>query len=174
MFELQACDVLQIDVTHFGGLGEAKKVAGWAEAYYMMMAPHNVGGPIGTMANLHLVSTLTNFKIQEHFNDFADSWVKDIEQGMPEIDPVDGCFPVPTKPGLGITSTEAAALEHPMEAVDFNLFKTGWERRDVRCKYDRSKPCVSRNERSTQCRALVVGNGESEGEGEGAFDYRMD
>ena len=132
LFELQACDVLQIDVTHFGGLGEAKKVAGWAEAYYMMMAPHNVGGPIGTMANLHLVSTLTNFKIQEHFNDFADSWVKDIEQGMPEIDPADGCFPIPTKPGLGITLDEAAALEHPMEAVDFNLFKTGWERRDVK------------------------------------------
>ena len=132
LFELQACDVLQIDVTHFGGLGEAKKVAGWAEAYYMMMAPHNVGGPIGTMANLHLVSTLTNFKIQEHFNDFADSWVKDIEQGMPEIDPADGCFPVPTKPGLGITLDEAAALEHPMEAVDFNLFKTGCERRDVK------------------------------------------
>jgi galactonate dehydratase len=132
LFELQAADILQIDVTHFGGLGEAKKVAGWAEAYYMMMAPHNVGGPIGTMANLHLVSTLTNFKIQEHFNDFADSWVKDIEQGMPEIDPVDGCFPIPTKPGLGITLDEAAAREHPMEAVDFNLFKTGWEQRDVK------------------------------------------
>ncbi|MCC6704218.1 MAG: mandelate racemase/muconate lactonizing enzyme family protein [Thermomicrobiales bacterium] len=132
LFELQACDVLQIDVTHFGGLGEAKKVAGWAEAYYMMMAPHNVGGPIGTMANLHLVSTLTNFKIQEHFNDFADSWVKDIQQGMPELDPADGCFPAPTKPGLGITLDEAAALEHPMENVDFNLFKTGWERRDVK------------------------------------------
>jgi galactonate dehydratase len=132
LFELQACDILQIDVTHFGGLGEAKKVAGWAEAYYMMMAPHNVGGPIGTMANLHLVSTLTNFKIQEHFNDFADSWVKEIQQGMPEIDPVDGCFPVPTKPGLGITLDEVAAREHPMEVVDFNLFKSGWEQRDAR------------------------------------------
>jgi galactonate dehydratase len=132
LFELQAADILQIDVTHFGGLGEAKKVAGWAEAYYMMMAPHNVGGPIGTMANLHLAATLTNFKIQEHFNDFADAWVKDIQQGMPEIDPVDGCFPVPTKPGLGITLDEVAAREHPMEAVDFNLFKSGWEQRDVK------------------------------------------
>lgn len=132
LFELQAADVVQIDLTHFGGLGEAKKVAGWAEAYYMMMAPHNVGGPIGTMANLHLDATLTNFKIQEHFNDFADSWIKTIEQGMPEIDPVDGAFPLPTKPGLGITLDEAAAREHPMEAVDFNLFRTGWERRDVR------------------------------------------
>lgn len=132
LFELQACDVCQLDVTHFGGLEEAKKVAGWAEAYYVMMAPHNVGGPISTMANLHLDATLSNFKIQEHFNDFADSWIKTIQQGMPEVDPVDGCFPVPTAPGLGITLDEDAAREHPMESVDFNLFRTGWERRDVK------------------------------------------
>ena len=132
LFELQACDICQLDVTHFGGLEEAKKVAGWAEAYYVMMAPHNVGGPISTMANLHLDATLTNFKIQEHFNDFADSWIKTVEQGMPEVDPADGCFPIPTAPGLGITLDEDAAREHPMEAVDFNLFRTGWERRDVK------------------------------------------
>ncbi len=132
LFELQAADIVQLDVTHFGGLGEAKKVAGWAEAYYMMMAPHNVGGPISTMANLHLDATLTNFKIQEHFNDFADSWIKTVETGMPEVDPADGCFPVPTAPGLGITLDEDAAREHPMESVDFNLFKSGWERRDVK------------------------------------------
>jgi len=130
VMELQAADIIQLDVTHFGGLGEAKKVAGWAEAYYMMVAPHNVGGPISTMANLHLDATLTNFKIQEHFNDFADSWVKEIQTGMPEVDPADGCFPIPTKPGLGITLDEAAAREHPMANVDFNLFKSGWERRD--------------------------------------------
>jgi galactonate dehydratase len=132
LFELQAADIVQLDVTHFGGLGEAKKVAGWAEAYYMMMAPHNVGGPISTMANLHLDATMTNFKIQEHFNDFADSWIKTIQTGMPEVDPTDGCFPVPTAPGLGVTLDEDAAREHPMEAVDFNLFKSGWERRDVK------------------------------------------
>ncbi len=132
LFELQACDICQLDVTHFGGLEEAKKVAGWAEAYYVMMAPHNVGGPISTMANLHLAVTLSNFKIQEHFNDFADSWIKTIETGMPEVDPVDGCFPAPTAPGLGITLDEDAARAHPMENVDFNLFKGGWEQRDAK------------------------------------------
>jgi galactonate dehydratase len=49
---------------------------------------------------------------------------------MPEVDPADGCFPIPTKPGLGITLDEAAAREHPMANVDFNLFKSGWEKRD--------------------------------------------
>lgn len=132
LFELQACDICQLDVTHFGGLEEAKKVAGWAEAYYVMMAPHNVGGPISTMANLHLAVTLSNFKIQEHFNDFADSWIKTVETGMPEVDPVDGCFPAPTAPGLGITLDEDAARAHPMENVDFNLFKGGWEQRDAK------------------------------------------
>ena len=30
-----------------------KRLAGWADAYSLLMAPHNVCGPVGTMANLH-------------------------------------------------------------------------------------------------------------------------
>jgi galactonate dehydratase len=129
LLELQAADVIQVDVTHFGGLGEAKKLAGWADAYYVLMAPHNVGGTISTAAALHLDAATSNFKIQEHFNDFADAWVKEAAPGLPEVDPVDGCFPLPTAPGLGVTLNEAFVNEHPMEDVDFNLFREGWHRR---------------------------------------------
>jgi galactonate dehydratase len=129
LLELQAADVIQVDVTHFGGLGEAKKLAGWADAYYVLMAPHNVGGTISTAAALHLDAATSNFKIQEHFNDFADAWVKDAAPGLPEVDPIDGCFPLPTAPGLGVTLNEAFVKEHPMENVDFNLFREGWQRR---------------------------------------------
>src|SRR6516164_5038942 len=76
LLELQAADVIQVDITHFGGLGEARRLAGWADAYYVLMAPHNVGGVISTAAALHFAAATSNFKIQEHFNDFADSWVK--------------------------------------------------------------------------------------------------
>jgi galactonate dehydratase len=54
LFELQACDMVQIDLSHFGGIMEARKLAVWAEVYYMLMAPHNVCGPAGTAAALHL------------------------------------------------------------------------------------------------------------------------
>jgi galactonate dehydratase len=129
LFELQAADIIQTDITHSGGLLEAKKLAGTAETHYLLMAPHNVGGPISTAANLHLAATTVNFKVQEHFNDFADQYVKECEPGLPEV--VDGYFPLPDKPGLGVELDHRALAEHPREAVNFNLFAEGWERRQA-------------------------------------------
>src|SRR5437870_3754136 len=80
LLELQAADVIQPDITHFGGILETKKLAAWADAYYVLVAPHNVGGPVSTAANLHLAACTTNFKIQEHFNDFAEEFVKAAER----------------------------------------------------------------------------------------------
>ncbi|HEX3787457.1 MAG TPA: mandelate racemase/muconate lactonizing enzyme family protein [Pseudonocardiaceae bacterium] len=129
LFELQAADILQTDITHSGGLLEAKKLAGTAETHYLLMAPHNVGGPISTAANLHLAASTVNFKIQEHFNDFSDPYVKDCEPGLPEV--VDGHFPLPDAPGLGVTLDLAKLAEHPRQEVNFNLFQEGWERRQA-------------------------------------------
>ena len=129
LFELQAADILQVDITHSGGLWEAKKLAGTAETHYMLMAPHNVGGPISTAANLHLAATTVNFKIQEYFNDFADPYVKDCEPGLPAV--VDGYFPLPDAPGLGVTLNEEELARHPRQAVNFNLFAEGWEQRQA-------------------------------------------
>jgi galactonate dehydratase len=127
LFELQCCDIVQIDLSHFGGLGEARKVAAWAESYYMLMAPHNVCGPVATAANVHLAACTPNFKIQEHFNDFADAWVKGAVDNYPEV--VDGYFSLPEKPGLGITLKEDFVAEHPREAAHFNLYEEDWHKR---------------------------------------------
>jgi galactonate dehydratase len=128
LFALQAADVLQPDITHFGGLLETRKLAATAETHYLLMAPHNVCGPVATAANLHLAACTPNFTIQEHFNDFADAWVRDVAPGLPEIGD-DGCFPVPTAPGLGVTLDWDAAAEHPREAVRFTPFAEDWHRR---------------------------------------------
>lgn len=127
LFELQAADIIQTDITHSGGLLEAKKLAGAAETHYLLMAPHNVGGPISTAANVHLAATTVNFKIQEHFNDFADPYLKDCAPGLPEV--VDGYFPLPDTPGLGVELNHDELARHPRAEVDFNLFTEGWERR---------------------------------------------
>ncbi|MGF6886932.1 galactonate dehydratase [Nocardia sp. GAS34] len=129
LFELQAADILQTDITHSGGLWEAKKLAAAAESHYILMAPHNVGGPISTAANLHLAATTVNFKVQEHFNDFADVFVKECCPGLPEV--VDGYFPLPQGPGLGIALDHEKLADHPRKPVNFNLFSTGWERRQA-------------------------------------------
>ena len=55
-------DIIQPDITQSGGILEAKKIASTAETYSIMVAPHNVGGIISTMAGLHLTLTLRNGK----------------------------------------------------------------------------------------------------------------
>src|SRR5438874_2321494 len=72
LFERQACDIIQPDITECCGLLEAKKIAAMADMYYITVAPHNVGGPVSTATALQLAACTTNFKIQEHFNDFIE------------------------------------------------------------------------------------------------------
>ena len=135
VFELQAADVIQPDISHIGGLLETKKLAAWADAYYVTVAPHNVGGQINTAAALHLAACTTNFKIQEYFNDFADPWVRETAPGLPEV--VDGYFALPQGPGLGVELDEEVIAAHPKKNVHFNLFAEGWEKRETTRRSDR-------------------------------------
>jgi galactonate dehydratase len=106
-----------------------KKLAAWAEAYYMLIAPHNVGGPVSTAAALHLAACTPNFKIQEYFNDFDVAYVRESAPGLPEV--VEGYFPLPGGPGLGVELDEAVIREHPQQQIHFNLFADGWHKRQV-------------------------------------------
>ena len=129
VFELEAADVIQPDISQIGGLLEAKKLAAWADAYCVSVAPHNVGGQISTAAALHLAACTTNFRIQEYFNDFADPWVKATAPGLPEV--VGGWFALPTGPGLGVELDDDAVAANPARPVHFNLYGEGWEKREA-------------------------------------------
>jgi galactonate dehydratase len=122
-------DVVQVDLTHFGGFLPMKRLAGWADAYYLLLAPHNVCGPVGTMANVHLAMATPNYKVLEHFNDFADSWVQDLVDQPPRVDPSDGCFVLPERPGLGLKLNHDVCAAHPRTGGRIRLFEEGWERR---------------------------------------------
>jgi galactonate dehydratase len=130
LFELQAADIIQPDITHFGGILNVKKLAAWAEAYYILVAPHNVGGPVATAAALHLAAVTPNFKIQEHFNDFGEAYVKGAAPGVPEV--IDGYFALPNGPGLGVTLNEDLIRQYPRERIHFNLYREDWHKRDER------------------------------------------
>jgi galactonate dehydratase len=124
-------DIIQADLTHFGGFLPMKRLAGWADAYYLTMAPHNVCGPVGTMANLHFAVATPNYSVLEHFNDFADPWVFGLVDGAPGIDAEDGCFAVPERSGLGVKLNHDACAEHPPTGGRITLFDEGWERRGI-------------------------------------------
>src|SRR5258708_6646771 len=94
-----------------------------------MVASHNVGGPGSTAAALHFAACTPNFKIQEHFNDFAEDWVKAAAPGNPGV--VEGYFALPQGPGLGIKLNEEVIREHPQQQIFFNLFAENWHRRQA-------------------------------------------
>jgi galactonate dehydratase len=129
--ETGVADVVQVDLTHFGGFLPMKHLAGWADAHYLLLAPHNVCGPVGTMANVHFAVATPNYKVLEHFNDFADSWVQELVDAPPVVSREDGCFGLPERPGLGLALRHDVCAAHPRTGGRIKLFEEGWERRGV-------------------------------------------
>ncbi len=128
LFERGLVDIVQADLTHFGGFSQLRRLAGWADAYYLQMAPHNVCGPVGTAANVHFGVATPNYKVLEHFNDAADPWVAQLVDEAPAVG-ADGCFAAPTRPGLGVRLDRSVCAEHPATGGRLHLFVSGWERR---------------------------------------------
>lgn len=129
LFESQAADIIQPDLGHIGGILETRKLAATAETHYMLVAPHNVGGSVLTAASLQLAACTPNFKILEHFNDFADAEIKNVVGGAPQVDPETGCFEISHAPGLGVEFDVDAAAEFPQQRARFDLWAENWEQR---------------------------------------------
>jgi galactonate dehydratase len=100
----------RIDVCNVGGLTESMKVAGWCEAHYIDLMPHNPLGAICTAATVHLAAAVTNFAWMESrtsptenlgFNDPA-YFPTQIQQDGPRLI-------VPDSPGLGVEFDETRA-----------------------------------------------------------------
>ncbi len=66
MIEQQAVAIIQPDISHCGGIFEAKKIAAMAEARNIAVAPHCPLGPISLAAALQFDSCTHNFLCQEH------------------------------------------------------------------------------------------------------------
>jgi galactonate dehydratase len=129
LFERQAVDIVQPDITMCGGLWEARKISAWAESYQVLVAPHNVGGAISTAAALHLAACTPNFTIQENFNDFSEDYVLAAAPGNPGV--ADGHFALPAGPGLGVTLDRAVVAEHPRRSLYFDLHSRDWQLRQA-------------------------------------------
>ena len=136
IFNKRLAHIIQPDINQCGGIFEVKKICSTAESHSIMVALHNVGGIISTTAALHLMTTLRNQKILEHFNDFADSKVKKIGNPYPEV--VDGYFNIPKGPGWGVEIDYEYLESNPPITENgiildpgLNMFKSeDWNKRD--------------------------------------------
>lgn len=110
LLQQQAASILQMNLGRVGGLLEAKKIAGMAEAHYAQIAPHLYCGPIVGAANIQLSACSPNFLILESIQQWRGFQAELLNQ--PIIWEAGYVIP-PTGPGLGVELNEAVANDHP-------------------------------------------------------------
>jgi galactonate dehydratase len=111
LIKSRAADIVQMDISHCGGISVSKKIAAMAAAQDIQVAPHCSIGPVALAAALHFDVSTPNFMIQENFGDFDVPWRKDLVNGW---DPIkNGGFILSDEPGLGVTLNEKVIADHP-------------------------------------------------------------
>lgn len=116
LFRTRACDYIQPDISHAGGIMELKKIAASAEANYIPFAPHNPSGPIANAATLQLAACCPNFCILEIM--YSDVEYRKYVTNE-NLEYKDGRIKIGDKPGLGIELNEEECLKHPY--IEHNL-----------------------------------------------------
>lgn len=116
LLQRQAAAIIQPALGRVGGILEAKKIAGMAEAHYAQLAPHLYCGPIEAAANIQIATCSPNFLIQESIETFGGFHAEIVKE---PIQWEDGYIIPPTRPGLGIELDETVAAEHPYSGPIF-------------------------------------------------------
>ena len=114
----QAASILQMALGRVGGILEAKKIAGMAEAHYAQIAPHLYCGPIEGAANIQISACTPNFLILESIQTWGGFHARILKQ---PIRWEEGYVIPPTGPGLGVELDEDVAAAHPYTGVDLHL-----------------------------------------------------
>ena len=123
---LRACDVVQPDLAHCGGLSMGKKIAALCQPQDMRLAPHCSIGPVALCAAIHLGWAIPQVMVQENFGDFDAPWRDELVGGWK---PMANCrYVLPDKPGLGIELDDAACARHPYQK---HAVPSLWDRRWV-------------------------------------------
>lgn len=118
LLEQQAASILQMNLGRAGGILEAKKIAGMAEAHYAQIAPHLYCGPIVGAANIQISACSPNFLIQESIQIWGGFQAEILKE---PIHWEEGYIIPPTKPGLGVELNEEIVAQHPYTGKRLHL-----------------------------------------------------
>jgi 2-dehydro-3-deoxyphosphogalactonate aldolase len=121
ILQKQSASILQPALGRSGGILEAKKIAGIAEAYYAQIAPHLYCGPIEAAANIQLDTCSPNFLIQESIETLCGFHAEILKK---PIQWEQGYIIPPTDPGLGVELDEEVANKHPYTGNQLHLEMT--------------------------------------------------
>ena len=118
---LGAASIIQMNLGRVGGLLEAKKIAGMAEAHYAQIAPHLYCGPVVGAANIQISTCSPNFLILESIERWDGFQAKLLKK---PIRWEDGFVIPPDEPGLGVELDEDVARAHPYNGKALHLKPT--------------------------------------------------
>jgi len=114
LLEQRAASVIQPDLTHCGGLSEARRIAALAEAYRVAVAPHNPQGPVSTAASLEFGFATPAYIICESVHEDVP-WRSDVVTESFTVEKKGRTVRPGNRPGLGIEINEAEVRKHPFE-----------------------------------------------------------
>ena len=126
LLEKRAASVIQPDITHCGGLSEARRIAVLAEAYRVAVAPHNPQGPVSTAASIEFGFAAPSYIICESVQNDVP-WREDVVSEGFTIEKK-GMVVLPNeRPGLGIEINEQELKKHPFqqEILQRTFYKDG-------------------------------------------------
>ena len=114
LFEKRGCEICQLDMTHCGGLSEARRIAAMAEAHRIALAPHNPQGPVSTAASLEFGFSQPSYVICETVHQDVP-WRQDVVSEGFTVEKEGRIVRPNQKPGLGIEINEKAVKKYPFE-----------------------------------------------------------
>lgn len=104
-------DIVQPDTGRAGGLTQMKKIAAFAEAHFVSVAPHSgTLGPIGEFAAIHFLASIPNALIHEKF---LEDWEGRGRVVTHNLEVEAGHVVVPDRPGLGVDLVIEEIERHP-------------------------------------------------------------
>ncbi len=113
-----ALSVVTPDLQKVGGLAVAQTIARFADVHTMLIAPHNISSPVGTLASAHFCAAIPNFLALEFHASDVPFW-NDLIDGLPKPIIENGFISVPEKPGLGATLNEVVARKYARKGEPF-------------------------------------------------------
>lgn len=114
LVERRAVSILQPDITHCGGLSEARRIAALAELHRMALAPHNPQGPVSTAASLEFGFATPSYIICESVH-LDVPWRQDVVSEGFVVERQGRIVRPGSRPGLGIEINEVEVRKHPFQ-----------------------------------------------------------
>jgi gluconate/galactonate dehydratase len=100
LLDFGGVDVLAPDAQKAGGLSDVRRIAAYADVHSRPLAPHNIAGPVGTLASAHVCATIPNFLVLEWHAASVPFFDELVDHGRPLIE--DGYLELPDRPGIGV------------------------------------------------------------------------